>query len=159
MACYWNHTLGGLLSVGSLDWVWIESKENCVTRPDHLHSNAADFSKELAKRGLNVDICSGEKNMKVDVNLVVLPNWKISILCSQAILLGMLLLDGCFNYEPEILWRLVTVMKLKQCRGRDFKNAKPQSEQVCQQKRLATNAIIRKCIWCLKGKLTLYNKI
>lgn len=48
----------------------------------------------------------------------------------------MLLLDGCFNYEPEILWRLATVMKLKQCRGRDFKNAKSQSEQVCQQKDL-----------------------
>ena len=32
------------------------------------------FSKELAKRGLNVDLWSGEKTMKVDLNLVVLPN-------------------------------------------------------------------------------------
>ena len=60
--------------MGSLEWVWSESKENCLTQPHRLHSNVADFSKELAKRGLNVDLCSGEKTMKVDLNSVVLPN-------------------------------------------------------------------------------------
>ena len=60
--------------MGSLEWVWSESKESCLTQPHHLHSNVADFSKELAKRGLIVDLCSSEKTMKIDLNLVVLPN-------------------------------------------------------------------------------------
>ena len=57
--------------------VW--SKEQWLAGPHSLYSKAADFSQEVRKEGLNMDVRPGEKTRKADLDLVALPVRKICL--------------------------------------------------------------------------------